>query len=85
MAGKAPLEADNLPLLVDAILHRAPPLLSDVRAGLNDWTVGLIHKMIARAPEDRYQEYKDLIWAIGFVLDALDGSDGTRISIPITP
>ena len=85
LAGRVPLDAENLPLLADAILHSSPPLLSDVRAGLNDWTVGLIHKMIARSPDDRYQEYKDLIWAFEFVLDALEKAGVTQNSTQNTP
>ena len=71
LAGKVPLDAENLPLLIDRILTVAPPLLSEVRAGLNRWTVGLVHQMIAHKPEERYQSYEDLIWAFEFVLNDL--------------
>ncbi|MBX7209308.1 MAG: serine/threonine protein kinase [Verrucomicrobiaceae bacterium] len=76
LAGKAPYEAPDLEQLMYKILERPPPLINELRRDILDWTAGLIHKMIAPDPADRYQTSDQLTWAFEFVLDALRPKSG---------
>jgi tRNA A-37 threonylcarbamoyl transferase component Bud32 len=71
LAARAPYAAPDQEALAAAILRDAPPILNQIRPDLLDWTAGLIHKMIAYEPEDRYQDYDQLIRAFDMVLEAL--------------
>ena len=85
LAGRQPFEAERMEQMMFQILMQAPPLLDEARPGLNEWTTGLVHKMISPDPADRYQDYGELIWAFEFVLDALHAPSAEGVPPPPSP
>jgi len=72
LAGKAPFDAPTRKDLVKVILRTVPELVNGLRPDIHLWTAGLIHKMIAYHPDERYQSYDELIGAFQVVLDELN-------------
>ncbi len=61
LAGRTPFEDDNPVRLMAKHISEIPPQLEELRPGLDERIYMLVHRMIAKAPQDRYQTYEHLI------------------------
>lgn len=60
LAGKPPFAATSLPEMIECHLHRAPPELSSLRAGLPPLLEAICRKLMAKAPADRYESAEEV-------------------------
>ncbi|NOY00692.1 MAG: serine/threonine protein kinase [Verrucomicrobia bacterium] len=80
LAGNAPFDGTDPDHLSKQILNEPPKSLNQTKAGLHEWTCGLIHKMMAYDADARYQDYDDLIQTFQTVLTAIEGCAPSTIN-----
>ncbi len=60
-AGRPPFEGDNALAVAVQHLQKAPPRLEMLRPDLPEALCRIVHKMLAKAPKDRFQRAADLL------------------------
>ena len=61
LTGRPPVEGGNLPELVMKIRDEEPQRPKDFQLSIDDMFEGVVLRMLAKRPEDRYQEPSDLV------------------------
>jgi len=69
LTGRTPFSAPGVPLLLVKILNEPPPDLEDV-PGLTPATRQLTRRMLAKKPETRFKNYRQLAAAISAAMHA---------------
>ncbi len=70
LAGRLPFQADNAADLIVAVLNAVPLPLYSLRPDLGQPFSDLVHKTMARKPEDRFQSTEEMRNALFALLDA---------------
>ena len=61
LTGRPPVEGGNLPELIMKIRDEEPQRPKDFQLSIDDMFEGVVLRMLAKRPEDRYQEPSDLV------------------------
>ena len=61
LTGRPPVEGGSLPELIMKIRDEEPPPPKDFQLSIDDMFEGVVLRMLAKRPEDRYQEPSDLV------------------------
>lgn len=81
LTGKLPFQGDFEAAIIYSILNLEPPRLLEQRPGIHRELDHVVHRMIAKSPDERYQTADELIVALVAVRQAID-SDADPISKP---
>lgn len=97
LAGNAPFKGENEQQVAIARLQRDPTPLGGIRHDVPSTVIDVIHKMLRRKPENRYQTAEEVVAALGEAMrtvhDAITPADGltgtdrqrTKRSEPLDP
>lgn len=66
------------------IVHAQPPLIKDLNPAVPDELQTIVHRCLAKDPDERYQSIRDLAFEIEAFREHLKGSSGLRVSNPDT-
>ena len=69
LTGTPPFRADSIPQLMDKIVHEDPRPVSELRSDLPPCVDVIVKKVLAKNPEDRYQNGKAMAHALNACLD----------------
>jgi serine/threonine protein kinase len=75
LTGRTPFSAPGVPMLLVKILNEPPPDLEDVPS-LTPATRQLVRRMLAKKPEARFKNYRQLAAAISAAMHAARGAGG---------
>ncbi|MBC8356823.1 MAG: Hsp70 family protein [Planctomycetes bacterium] len=84
LAGRPPYQGDTL--VKTLLAHRTEPVpsIGDMRADAPDWLDGVLHRMLAKLPSDRYQSMTELIRDLETHLESL-GVVVAKLQTPVAP
>ncbi len=78
LAGRPPFQADGMAALIYKHIYEEPKPLKELRPDVPDAVARIVHKMLAKRPEDRYPDANALLHA----LDSLDlGPEAKKVSL----
>lgn len=78
LAGRGPFEASSDVQLLSMHVHMAPPELSTVAPSVPPPLAQIVARALAKKPEQRYADAKEMLTALDMVLSA----SGTRVVLP---
>jgi serine/threonine protein kinase/Flp pilus assembly protein TadD len=79
--GERPFEGDYSASIIYSILHESPPAPSEINEELPEWIDQLILKLLAKSPQDRYENI-DLV--IAYLKTSLQGQE-VKITDKVAP
>lgn len=82
LAGEPPFRGQTAFEVALQHVQKEPPLLSDVRPDLPAELVAIVHKMMAKRPEDRYASCRDLLLDLTRLRESLSGTQGVLGQLP---
>ncbi|MCX7804030.1 MAG: protein kinase [Planctomycetota bacterium] len=78
LAGRPPFHADGMAALIYKHIYEEPKPLKELRPDVPDAVARIVHRMLAKKPEDRYPDANALLQA----LDSLDlGPDARNVNL----
>jgi hypothetical protein len=83
LCGRRPFEGDSRASLMAAIVATEPPALSSLQPRTPPALERLIHRCLAKDPDDRWQTARDLAAELRWIGEAGSGS-GTSVRTPVT-
>lgn len=72
LTGTTPFRSDSIPKLMDKIINESHPPISDIRSDLPADIDVVLSKIIAKRPEDRYQNGRAMALALRDLCSTLD-------------
>ena len=61
LTGRRPFEAENITTIIYKIINEEPPPLADIKKDAPEGFAEILHKVLAKKPEDRYQNGGELV------------------------
>jgi serine/threonine protein kinase len=80
LTGTLPFESPNAGDLIIAIATQAPPRLDELRPDLPPSVAALVHRALAKKPEERFESAQAMRKVVEAVRNELEGSSSSRVS-----
>jgi serine/threonine protein kinase len=80
LTGKLPFESPNAGDLIIAIATQAPPRLDELRPDLPPSVAALVHRALAKKPEERFESAQAMRKVVEAVRNEIEGSSSARVS-----
>jgi serine/threonine-protein kinase len=80
LTGTLPFESPNAGDLIIAIATQAPPRLDELRPDLPASVAALVHRALAKKPEDRFESAQAMRKVVEAVRAEVEGSSSARVS-----
>ena len=75
LAGFCPINENDAAEIIYSHIAKMPPLLTEIRPDVPAGLSGLIHKLMAKMPEDRYSSAAGILFDLNKCLESLDAKE----------
>lgn len=81
LAGRRPFVGDSTYSVIYQVLHADPPLPSELDLPVPKWIDGVVHKALAKNPDERYQDARSFAAALDAAAQTLHNATTTTLKL----